>query len=147
MKIPNFFLKIKDFFPLQHWLQECCKSPIMHKGTLLVLVDQIHHGNQKAASHFDIQPDASFLSFLFSPSSSVSLKLLDGAAPPEKSIFSCPTVDWLPAERGIVGRQGAESLMLCGRWHRLAALPSGPMALFKISAPRLAAVCGSLCPR
>lgn len=31
--------------------------------------------------------------------------------------------------------------MLCGRWHRSDALPRGPMALLKITVPRLAAVC------
>lgn len=44
-------------------------------------------------------------------------------------------------EKGIVGRQGAEALMLCGRWHRSEALPPGLMALLKITTPRLAAVC------
>lgn len=46
-----------------------------------------------------------------------------------------------PWRGGLWERQGAEALMLCGRWHRSDALPPEPMALLKITAPRLAAVC------
>lgn len=110
--------------------------------TLLMLVDQNHHGDREAAGHSNMQPTAFCVTLppLNTRQQRQRRRHLKCGSAARKVNFSCPTVDWLPVERGIVGRQGAEALMLCGRWHRLDALPPGPMALLKITAPRLAAM-------
>lgn len=109
-----------------------------------MVVDQNHHGDQKSRGplcHWANQP----LRHSFSPQQQHNCYELKWWSAARKVNFSCPTMDWLPVERGIVGRQGAEALMLCGRWHRWDALPPGLMALLKITTPRLAAVCAFCC--
>lgn len=101
-----------------------------------MVVDQNHHGDREAGDHCHTEPNAPLSGSI--PSHEPKRRRVA-----RKVIFSCPTVDWLPVERGIVGRQGAEALMLCGRWRRSDALPPGLMALLKIT--HLAAACVSYC--
>lgn len=52
-----------------------------------------------------------------------------------KAVFSFLSVDQLLMEKA------AETMVLCGRWHHLDALPPGPMTLLKITTLHLAAEC------
>lgn len=54
--------------------------------TLLMVVDQNHHGDQKAAGHYNIQPTG-FPVTRPPPSSSIPPQNSNGEAPPEKSVF------------------------------------------------------------
>lgn len=60
--------------------------------TLLMVVDQNRHGDQKAVGHCDIQPTGFSVSPP-PPSSSIPSKNSNGEAPPEKSIF--PVRQWI----------------------------------------------------
>lgn len=122
--------------------------------TLLMVVDQNHHGDRRSSRPPRHSAKLFFFSFFFFPLSLLVLpqqqqqqqqRLLLRARMlnrrQKSEFFLSDSGLAAPWRGGLWERQGAEALMLCGRWHRSDALPPEPMALLKITAQRLAAVC------